>query len=93
MTASVAHQATSSATARLLGVPGLALFIRHLLPNIAGPLLVLIASSFALSLLDISSLSFVGLGVQSPDYDWGRLLNEGLPGDLLAAAAGRRPRP
>ncbi|CAL4860224.1 dipeptide/oligopeptide/nickel ABC transporter permease/ATP-binding protein [Microbacterium sp. MM2322] len=66
-------------TARLLGVPRVALFFRHLLPNISGPLLVLIASSFALTLLDISSLSFVGLGVQSPDFDWGRLLNEGLP--------------
>ncbi|MDQ1116132.1 peptide/nickel transport system permease protein [Microbacterium testaceum] len=66
-------------TARLLGVPRLRLFSRHLLPNISGPLLVLIASSFALTLLDISSLSFVGLGVQSPEFDWGRLLNEGLP--------------
>jgi ABC-type dipeptide/oligopeptide/nickel transport system ATPase component/ABC-type dipeptide/oligopeptide/nickel transport system permease subunit len=66
-------------TSKLLGVPPWQLFTRHLLPNIGGPLLVLIASSFALSLLEISSLSFVGLGVQSPDYDWGRLLNEGLP--------------
>ncbi|HWU46813.1 MAG TPA: dipeptide/oligopeptide/nickel ABC transporter permease/ATP-binding protein [Humibacter sp.] len=66
-------------TARLLGVPRLSLFTRHLLPNISGPLLVVIASSFALTLLDISSLSFVGLGVQSPEFDWGRLLNEGLP--------------
>jgi peptide/nickel transport system permease protein len=66
-------------TARLLGVPNLRLFSRHVLPNVGGPLLVLVASSFALALLEISSLSFVGLGVQSPDYDWGRLLNEGLP--------------
>lgn len=66
-------------TARLLGVSNWKIFTRHLLPNIGGPLLVLIASSFALSLLEISSLSFVGLGVQSPQYDWGRLLNEGLP--------------
>jgi ABC-type dipeptide/oligopeptide/nickel transport system ATPase component len=66
-------------TSRLLGVPAWQQFTRHLLPNIGGPLLVLMASSFALSLLEISSLSFVGLGVQSPDYDWGRLLNEGLP--------------
>jgi len=66
-------------TSRLLGTPPWQLFSRHLLPNIRGPLLVLIASSFALSLLEISSLSFVGLGVQSPEYDWGRLLNEGLP--------------
>ncbi|MFS0734130.1 dipeptide/oligopeptide/nickel ABC transporter permease/ATP-binding protein [Microbacterium sp. 1P10UB] len=78
MTGSVASR-DYVGTARLLGVPRLSLFFRHLLPNISGPLLVLIASSFALTLLDISSLSFVGLGVQSPDFDWGRLLNEGLP--------------
>ncbi|MGB4778863.1 dipeptide/oligopeptide/nickel ABC transporter permease/ATP-binding protein [Microbacterium sp.] len=78
MTATIVHK-DYVGTARLLGVPGWRLFTRHLLPNIGGPLLVLIASSFALSLLEISSLSFVGLGVQSPDYDWGRLLNEGLP--------------
>ena len=78
MTATIVHK-DYVRTARLLGVPGFLLFTRHLLPNIGGPLLVLVASSFALSLLEISSLSFVGLGVQSPDYDWGRLLNEGLP--------------
>ncbi|MFD9108563.1 dipeptide/oligopeptide/nickel ABC transporter permease/ATP-binding protein [Streptomyces bottropensis] len=66
-------------TARLLGVPGPRILGRHVLPNIGGPLLVLLSSSFTLSLLDISSLSFVGLGVQSPQYDWGRLLNEALP--------------
>lgn len=78
LTAGVVHK-DYVGTARLLGVPGWRLFTRHLLPNILGPLLVLVASSFALSLLEISSLSFVGLGVQSPDFDWGRLLNEGLP--------------
>lgn len=78
MTAGVASR-DFVGTARLLGVPRLSLFTRHLLPNISGPLLVVIASSFALTLLDISSLSFVGLGVQSPEFDWGRLLNEGLP--------------
>ncbi|MEU1273927.1 dipeptide/oligopeptide/nickel ABC transporter permease/ATP-binding protein [Streptomyces sp. NPDC005799] len=66
-------------TARLLGVPGLRILGRHVLPNISGPLLVLLSSSFTLALLDISSLSFVGLGVQNPQYDWGRLLNEALP--------------
>jgi peptide/nickel transport system permease protein len=65
-------------TSRLLGVPSWKLFTRHLLPNISGPLLVVITSSFALSLLEISSLSFVGLGVQSPEFDYGQLLNDGL---------------
>ncbi|WP_449282790.1 dipeptide/oligopeptide/nickel ABC transporter permease/ATP-binding protein [Leucobacter sp.] len=67
-------------TARLLGVPGFRLFSRHLLPNISGPLLVLITSSFALALLEIASLSFVGLGVQSPAFDFGQLLSDGLTG-------------
>jgi ABC-type dipeptide/oligopeptide/nickel transport system ATPase component/ABC-type dipeptide/oligopeptide/nickel transport system permease subunit len=66
-------------TAYLLGVPGPRVLTRHVLPNVAGPLLVLLTSSFSLSLLEISGLSFVGLGVQSPQYDWGRLLNEALP--------------
>lgn len=66
-------------TAHLLGVPGPRVLSRHVLPNVSGPLLVLLTSSFALSLLEISGLSFVGLGVQSPQYDWGRLLNEALP--------------
>ena len=66
-------------TAFLLGVPPWRVLTRHVLPNISGPLLVLLTSSFTLSLLEISSLSFVGLGVQSPQYDWGRLLNEALP--------------
>lgn len=77
MVASVA-QRDFVTTARLLGVPGWQLFTRHLLPNVSGPLLVLITSSFALSLLEISSLSFVGLGVQSPQFDYGQLLNDGL---------------
>jgi peptide/nickel transport system permease protein len=75
---SVAHREFVR-TAALLGVPGPRILTRHVLPNISGPLLVLLTSSFALSLLEISSLSFVGLGVQSPQYDWGRLLNEALP--------------
>ncbi|HKU35371.1 MAG TPA: ATP-binding cassette domain-containing protein, partial [Paenarthrobacter sp.] len=51
---------------------------RHLLPNMAEPLLVLTATVFATTLIDLSSLSFIGLGVQNPEYDFGRLLNEAL---------------
>ncbi|MDI2132102.1 dipeptide/oligopeptide/nickel ABC transporter permease/ATP-binding protein [Yinghuangia seranimata] len=66
------------ATARLLGVPSLRLMRRHILPNIAEPLLVLVSVSFAHSLMALSGLSFLGLGVQLPDYDWGQLLSTGL---------------
>ncbi|MEV0388106.1 dipeptide/oligopeptide/nickel ABC transporter permease/ATP-binding protein [Nonomuraea sp. NPDC050643] len=70
-------------TARLLGVSHGRIAVRHMLPNMAEPLLVLSASTFAATLTAISALSFVGLGVQSPSYDWGKLLNEALP-SLLA---------
>jgi len=70
-------------TAGLLGVSHLRIAARHMLPNMAEPLLVLSASTFANTLTAISALSFVGLGVQSPSYDWGKLLNEALP-SLLA---------
>jgi peptide/nickel transport system permease protein len=65
-------------TARLLGVSGPRIITRHLLPNMAEPLLVLTATVFATTLIDLSSLSFIGLGVQNPEYDFGRLLNEAL---------------
>lgn len=77
MVAGIAHRDFVT-TARLLAVPGFRLFSRHLLPNISGPLLVLTTSSFALALLEIASLSFVGLGVQSPQFDYGQLLSDGL---------------
>lgn len=77
LTGSVVHR-DFVVTARLLGVSGFSIFSRHLLPNISGPLLMLTTSSFALSLLEISSLSFVGLGVQSPEFDYGRVLSESL---------------
>ncbi|MGY0064425.1 dipeptide/oligopeptide/nickel ABC transporter permease/ATP-binding protein [Streptomyces sp. LZ34] len=70
-------------TARLLGVSPARIALRHMLPNMAEPLLVLSASTFASTLTAISALSFVGIGVQSPLYDWGKLLSEALP-SLLA---------
>lgn len=66
-------------TARLLGVPTRKVITRHLLPNMAEPMLILTATGFAGALADLSGLSFIGLGVQSPDYDFGRLLNDALP--------------
>lgn len=77
MAASVSQRNYVS-TARLLGVPGHRIISRHLLPNMAEPLIILTATVFATTLIDLSSLSFIGLGVQNPEYDFGRLLNEGL---------------
>jgi peptide/nickel transport system permease protein len=86
LTANLAAKVTQQeyvTTARLLGVRNGRIVLKHMLPNMAEPLLVLSASAFAQTLTAISALSFVGLGVQSPAYDWGKLLNESLP-SLLA---------
>ncbi|QTX03837.1 dipeptide/oligopeptide/nickel ABC transporter permease/ATP-binding protein [Agromyces archimandritae] len=86
LTANLAAQISSRdylSAARLVGVGNRRLITDHMLPNMAEPLLVLTASNFAQSLTALTSLSFVGLGVQSPEYDWGKLLNEALP-SLLA---------
>lgn len=81
ITANLASAVSNSeyvVTARLLGVSPVRIAARHMLPNMAEPLLILSATVFALSLVEISALSFIGLGVQSPQYDFGRLLNDSL---------------
>lgn len=81
LTASMSQQVVSQdfvSLARLQGVPTFSIAVRHVLPNIAIPLSVMAANSTAFTLVELSSLSFIGLGVQAPDYDFGKLLNDGL---------------
>jgi len=65
--------------ARVVGVQGPRLLWRYVLPNIAEPLTVAFSLTVTGSILTISALSFLGLGVQAPQYDWGLMLAEGLP--------------
>jgi peptide/nickel transport system permease protein len=62
--------------ARAAGVPALRILWKHLLPNTMGPLLVQISLDFGYALLAASSLSFIGLGVQQPEPDWGLMVND-----------------
>ena len=66
-------------TARLLNVPRPMILFRHVLPNLGEPLLILSTNSFVVTLTELSGLSFIGLGVQNPQYDFGRLLADALP--------------
>jgi peptide/nickel transport system permease protein len=66
------------AAAKVLGIPPLRRFTHYLLPNIAGPLAVKSAAEAGSALVIIASFSFLGFGVQAPDYDWGRMLAQGL---------------
>lgn len=47
---------------------------RHVLPNIAAPIIVQTSLSLAFAILSEASLSFLGLGVQPPEPSWGRML-------------------
>ncbi|MGH4030984.1 dipeptide/oligopeptide/nickel ABC transporter permease/ATP-binding protein [Actinomycetota bacterium Odt1-20B] len=75
LTATVAG-ADYIAAARMLGVARRRVLTRHVLPNIAEPLILNTAQAMGSSLLGLSAMSFLGMGVQAPSYDWGRLLNE-----------------
>ena len=62
--------------ARSLGATDLRLMARHILPNIAQPLLVQAAVGMAAAVLAEATLSFLGLGVQPPTATWGAMLND-----------------
>jgi oligopeptide/dipeptide ABC transporter ATP-binding protein len=79
------------AAARLAGVGRARLIARHILPNIGEPLVVNATIAAGNTLLAFAGLSFLGLGVQPPAYDWGRLLGDGLGGIYLHPAAALAP--
>ena len=63
--------------ARTLGSNHGRIMFRHILPNIAPPLIVQTSLSVAFAILAEASLSFLGLGVSPPDASWGRMVSEG----------------
>ncbi|MDN3354436.1 dipeptide/oligopeptide/nickel ABC transporter permease/ATP-binding protein [Actinomadura sp. DC4] len=79
------------AAARTMGVGRLRILLRHVLPNIAEPLVVNATIGAGNALLSFAGLSFLGLGVQSPSYDWGRLLYDGIGAIYENAAAALAP--
>lgn len=52
------------------------IMFRHILPNIFAPLLVQATISISFAILDESTLSFLGLGVQPPTPEWGSMISE-----------------
>jgi ABC-type dipeptide/oligopeptide/nickel transport system permease subunit len=57
--------------ARLCGAGNTRILARHILPNVLGPIMVLITISIAWAILIGASLSFLGLGAQLPEPEWG----------------------
>lgn len=62
--------------ARALGYTQGRIIFRHILPNIAGPILVVGASNFASAIVIEAGLSFLGVGVQPPQPSWGLMIKE-----------------
>lgn len=60
----------------------LAILARHVLPNIAGPLVVALSLWIATAIRLEAALSFLGLGTQPPAPSWGNMIREGM-GDLV----------
>ncbi len=78
--------------ARSIGVPDRWIIIRHLMPNVVGPIIVTTTLDIALYMLAEASLSFLGFGVPPGTPTWGNMLNEARPfyttRPLLAIAPG-----
>jgi peptide/nickel transport system permease protein len=64
-------------SSRLLGASARRALFKDVLPNIAGPVLVLMTLDFANAILLLSGLSFLGLGAQPPRPEWGSMVATG----------------
>ncbi|NTG71373.1 ABC transporter permease [Rhizobium rhizogenes] len=72
-----ANQEGYAEAARIVGVPSLSIYLRHILPNIAGPLIVQLTVNFPEIILLESGLSFLGLGIQPPATSLGLMVADG----------------
>lgn len=61
---------------RALGYSHTRTIIKHILPNILGPVMVIAASNFAAAIVIEAGLSFLGVGVQPPQPSWGLMIKE-----------------
>lgn len=62
--------------ARALGFAHPRIIVRHVLPNVMGPVMVVAASNFASAIVIEAGLSFLGVGVQPPQPSWGLMIKE-----------------
>jgi peptide/nickel transport system permease protein len=61
---------------RALGFTNTRIIVRHIWPNIMGPVMVIAASNFASAIVIEAGLSFLGVGVQHPQPSWGLMIKE-----------------
>jgi peptide/nickel transport system permease protein len=71
------HSQPYIAACSVQGFSGPSICLRHLLPNIFPFIVVQATVSFGYALIDLASLSYLGLGVQPPTADWGLMVSQG----------------
>lgn len=70
------------AALRVQGASGLSICVRHLVPNLLPLVVVQAALGFGYAMLDLAAISYLGLGIQPPQPDWGVMVSEGQPSIL-----------
>ena len=77
--------------ARLRGEGWLWIIFREILPNVLTPLIAEFGLRFAFAVLFLSSLSFLGLGIQPPEADWGGMVKDNKDGIIFLVPAALYP--
>ena len=72
-----AKEETYILAARLSGCTDTRLLFGHILPNIAGPLIVTAVLHISTMMMGLAGLSYLGIGVQIPAAEWGAMISEG----------------
>jgi peptide/nickel transport system permease protein len=72
-----AREETYVEAARSVGVSNTRIMAKHILPNVVAPLIILSSMRFGSALLTGAGLSFIGLGAQPPEPEWGAILSGG----------------
>lgn len=71
------REAPYIAASRLAGCSAASVLRRHILPNIAGPVLVTAVLDIGTMMMELAALSFLGLGAQPPTAEWGSMMSGG----------------
>ncbi len=74
-----ARQMEYVTAARATGASDLRIILRHIAPNILGPVIVIASLDVGWIILGIAGLNFLGLGAQPPTPEWGAMLNDARP--------------
>ena len=62
--------------AKVSGTDGFHIVTRHILPNIGGAIGTIVVTDIGSTILRFAGLSFIGLGAQAPEAEWGMMINE-----------------